>query len=106
MKSCSLLFHIIRYSTQLPQLHSNAIQTVFLAKFLVKVISITSSIIAIIIPIKIIVTIIVITRVNIQNLRQTSDISRTLAGNKIAGHSDVVGTSPVGAAPTSSSFST
>ena len=38
--------------------------------------------------------------------RQTADISRTLVGNKIVDHADVVGTSPVGAAPTTSSFST
>ena len=38
--------------------------------------------------------------------RKTSNISRTLAGNKIVDHSDVVGASPVGAAPTTSSFST
>ena len=37
---------------------------------------------------------------------QTSNISHTLPGNKIVDHSDVVGASPVGAAPTSSSFST
>ena len=37
---------------------------------------------------------------------QTSNISRTLVGNKIVDHSDVVGASPVGAAPTTSSFST
>ena len=37
---------------------------------------------------------------------QTSDISNTLLGNKIVDHSDVVGASPVGAAPTTSSFST
>ena len=36
----------------------------------------------------------------------TSNISRTLVGNKIVDHSDVVGASPVGAAPTTSSFST
>ena len=36
--------------------------------------------------------------------RQTSEISRTLAGNEIVDH--VVGASPVGAAPTASSFST
>ena len=35
-----------------------------------------------------------------------SYISRTLVGNKIVDHSDVVGASPVGAAPTTSSFST
>ena len=38
--------------------------------------------------------------------RKTSNISRTLVGNKIADNSDVVGASPVGAAPTTSSFST
>ena len=38
--------------------------------------------------------------------RQTSNISHTLEGNKIVGHSDVVGAPPVGAAPTASSFST
>ena len=38
--------------------------------------------------------------------RQTSYISRALLGNKLAHHSDVVGSSPVGAAPTISSFST
>ena len=38
--------------------------------------------------------------------RKTSNISRTLVGNKIVDHSDVVGASPVGAAPTTSSFST
>ena len=38
--------------------------------------------------------------------RQTCDISRTLVGNKIVDHSDAVGASPVGAAPTTSSFST
>ena len=37
--------------------------------------------------------------------RQTSNISHTLVGNKIVDHSDVVGTSPVGPAPTTSSFS-
>ena len=37
---------------------------------------------------------------------QISNISRTLVGNKIIDHSDVVGASPVGAAPTTSSFST
>ena len=35
-----------------------------------------------------------------------SDIICTLSGNKIVDHSDVVGASPVGAAPTTSSFST
>ena len=38
--------------------------------------------------------------------RQTLYMSRTSVGNKIVAHSDAVGTSPVGAAPTSSSFST
>ena len=38
--------------------------------------------------------------------RQVSNIRRTFAGYKIVDHSDVVGASPVGAAPTTSSFST
>ena len=38
--------------------------------------------------------------------RKTSNISRTLVINKIVDNSDVVGASPVGAAPTTSSFST
>ena len=38
--------------------------------------------------------------------RKTSNISRTLVGNRIIDNSDVVGASPVGAAPTTSSFST
>ena len=33
---------------------------------------------------------------------QTSNINRTLVGNKNVDHSDVVGASPVGAAPTTS----
>ena len=37
---------------------------------------------------------------------QAYNISRTLVGNKIVIHSGVVGASPVGAAPTTSSFST
>ena len=37
---------------------------------------------------------------------QTSNISRTLIGNKLDDHSDVVEASPVGAAPTTSLFST
>ena len=37
---------------------------------------------------------------------QTSNISRTLVGNKFVVHPDVIGVSPVGAAPTKSSFST
>ena len=40
------------------------------------------------------------------NCRQVSHIRRTLGGNQIVDHSDVVGASPVGAAPTTSSFST
>ena len=36
----------------------------------------------------------------------TSDISRTVLGYEIADHSDVVGASPVDAAPNTSSFST
>ena len=36
---------------------------------------------------------------------QTSNISRTLVGNKIVDHSDVVGALPVSSAPTTSSFS-
>ena len=38
--------------------------------------------------------------------RKTSNISRTLLGNKVVDNSDVVGASPVGAAPTTSSLST
>ena len=38
--------------------------------------------------------------------RKVSNIRRNLVGNKIVDHSDVVGASPVGAAPTTSSFST
>ena len=38
--------------------------------------------------------------------REVSNISSTLVGNKIVDHSDEVGASPVGAAPTTSSFST
>ena len=41
-----------------------------------------------------------------QNYHQTSNISRTLVGNEIVDHSDVAGASPVGAAPTTSTFST
>ena len=46
------------------------------------------------------------TKSNIYIYRQVSNIRRTLVGNKIVDHSDVVGASPVGAAPTTSSFST
>ena len=38
--------------------------------------------------------------------RQVSNIRLTLFGNKIVDNSDVVGASPVGAAPTTSSLST
>ena len=38
--------------------------------------------------------------------RQNSNISRTLAGNRHVDHSDTVGASPVGVAPTTSLFST
>ena len=38
------------------------------------------------------------------NYHKTSNISRTLESNKITDHSYVVGASPVGAAPTTSSF--
>ena len=37
--------------------------------------------------------------------RQTSNITRTLAGNKIGDHSDVVEALPVDAAPTTTPFS-
>ena len=40
------------------------------------------------------------------NYRQVSNIRHTLVGNEIVDHSDVVGASPVGPAPTTSSFST
>ena len=38
--------------------------------------------------------------------RKTSNTSRALVGNNIVDNSDVVGAPPVGAAPTTSSFST
>ena len=41
-----------------------------------------------------------------ETCRKTSNISRTSVGNIIVDNSDVVGASPVGAAPTTSSFST
>ena len=44
--------------------------------------------------------------IGIQKYHKTSNIRRTLVENKIVDHSDVVGASPVGAAPTTSSFST
>ena len=40
-----------------------------------------------------------------EKYRETSNISCTLVGNNIVDHSDVVGASPVGVAPTTSSFS-
>ena len=40
-----------------------------------------------------------------EEYHQTSDINHTLVDNKIVDHSDVVGASPVGATPTTSSFS-
>ena len=40
------------------------------------------------------------------NYRQTPKKGQTLEGNKIVDHSNVVGASPVGTAPTTSSFST
>ena len=43
---------------------------------------------------------------HIDNYRKISKISCTLLGYEIVDHSDVVGASPVGAAPTTSSFST
>ena len=45
-------------------------------------------------------------RGNLVGYRQTSNMIRILVGNNIVDHSDVVGASPVGAAPTTSSFST
>ena len=42
----------------------------------------------------------------VTDYRQISNISRTLVGNKIADHSDVVRVSPYGSGPTTSSFST
>ena len=44
--------------------------------------------------------------VQITKYRQIFNIRRTLVGNKIVDHADVVGASPVGAAPNTSSFST
>ena len=43
---------------------------------------------------------------DISEYRQVSNIRRTLEGNNIVDHSDVVGASPVGAAPTTPSSST
>ena len=44
--------------------------------------------------------------INIYIYRQVSNIRHTFVGNQIVDHSDVVGASPVGAAATTSSFST
>ena len=44
--------------------------------------------------------------IGVEDLNQTSNISHTSVGNNIVDHSDVVGASSVGAAPTTSSFST
>ena len=41
-----------------------------------------------------------------KDYRQVSNIRRALVGNEMVDRSDVVGASPVGAAPTTSSFST
>ena len=46
-----------------------------------------------------------ITLIKNYNYRQVSNIRRTFVCSKIVDHSDVVGASPVGAAPTTSSFS-
>ena len=43
---------------------------------------------------------------NTINYRKTSNISRTSVGDEIVDNSDIVGASPVGAASTTSSFST
>ena len=43
---------------------------------------------------------------SIKSYGKISNIQLTLAGNKIVHHSDVIGASPVSAAPTTSSFST
>ena len=48
----------------------------------------------------------IITPFDFRKYRQVSNIRRTLVGNKIVDHSDVIGASPVGAAPTTSTFST
>ena len=48
----------------------------------------------------------VLTQCGLLTYLKTFNISRTLVGNKIVDNSDVVGALPVGAAPTTSSFST
>ena len=45
-------------------------------------------------------------RIKYETYRKTSNISRTLVGNKIVDNSNVVGASPIAAAPTTSSFLT
>ena len=47
-----------------------------------------------------------VVNIKIITYRKTSNIRRTLVSNIIVDYSDVVGASPVGAAPTTSSFST
>ena len=47
----------------------------------------------------------IINNTYLPHYRQVSNIRRTLVGNKIVDNSDVVGASPVGAAPTTSSLS-
>ena len=47
-----------------------------------------------------------LSRHNTASYRQVCNKRRTLEGNKTVDHSDVVEASPVGAAPTTSSFST
>ena len=44
-------------------------------------------------------------QVILDKYRKTSNIRHTLLGNEIVDHSDVIGASPAGAAPTTSSFS-
>ena len=46
------------------------------------------------------------TSLSTKNYGQTSNIRRTLVGNIIVDHADVVGASPVDAAPTTSTLST
>ena len=49
---------------------------------------------------------VILDKVSAQTYRQVSNIRRTLVGDKIVDHADVVRASPVGAAPATSSFST
>ena len=56
--------------------------------------------------VRIISVFVLINPVNIQNnYRLVFNIRRAFAGNKIVEHSEVVGASPIGAAPTTSTFS-